>query len=53
MRIESELRFAIRRALSDACAKIPVPQRDLHIGSTTDESAQDSQCRVLWVPAEL
>jgi small-conductance mechanosensitive channel len=41
-RVQSDLRFAIRKALTDAGIEIPFPQRDLHIRTTTDESPKDA-----------
>ncbi len=38
-RIESELRFAIRRALKEAGIEIPFPQRDVHVTTTAGEEA--------------
>ncbi len=40
LRIESELRFAISRALKEAGIKIPYPQRDVHVKTTAEESAK-------------
>ena len=39
--VQSDLRFAIRKALTDAGIEIPFPQRDLHIKAATDESTED------------
>jgi small-conductance mechanosensitive channel len=41
-RVQSDLRFAIRKALTDAGIEIPFPQRDLHIKTTTDEPPKDA-----------
>ena len=41
-RVQSDLRFAIRKALKDAANEIPFPQRDLHIKTTTDEPPKDA-----------
>ena len=40
--VQSDLRFAIRKALTDAGIEIPFPQRDLPIKTTTDESPKDA-----------
>ena len=40
LRIESELRFAISRALKEAGTKIPFPQRDVHVKTTAEESTK-------------
>ncbi len=41
MRIESELRFAIRKALTDAGIEIPFPQRNVHITTTVPEPSKE------------
>lgn len=40
LRIESELRFAISRALKEAGITIPFPQRDVHVKRTTPEPSE-------------
>ena len=36
--VQSDLRFAIRKALTDAGIEIPFPQRDLHLRTVQDDS---------------